>query len=362
MRISGGAKSIALLGIALALGITLIACNHIPADQEAIAPKLKIGVILPLTGKGSEYGQSAREGIEFALKKLAKEGREFELVWENDEFDVKKTVAAYHKLTKIDGIKIIIGPVGSTHVLAVAPLADKDHVLILSPAVGANDATLNHPYVYRFWEKKDNQMTRLISWVRAQDFKNILSITAQNDSPISSLEVLERHLGKTRNYFVSTDENDFRTVLMEARRVKADAIFMNVYVGQYPLVLKNYRELNIEIPVFATLIFDNQSEIEASKDLIDKIVFASHTTQTEGFKKELKDGMGLEIGIATANGHDAMLVVSKIVGASNPKLAIDNIGEIHGAMGTYRLDEHGDPTIVASLKVMERGVIRSLDN
>ncbi|OGC82032.1 MAG: hypothetical protein A2788_00655 [Candidatus Abawacabacteria bacterium RIFCSPHIGHO2_01_FULL_46_8] len=341
------------------LAFILSACASLTTDTGTAKPK--IGVILPLTGKAAEYGQSAREGIEFARQKLKAAGKEFQLIWEDDQLDPKQSVTAYHKLTKVDGVKIIIGPIGSSNVLALAPLADEQKILILSPAVGANEATAGHPYVYRFWPSKESQMLGLITWLGQQGWQNIFAITAQNDSTLSALEVLERRFGKVANRFVPPDAKDFRTILIEAKQAKTDAIFLNLFIGQFASALKNYQELGLTIPVFASIIFDNQAEIAASKDLIAEMVFASTAIYTAEFAQELNKTSGAEPGIATASGYDAMMAVAKIATAADPKAALDNIGEINGAIGKYRLDENGDPTLESSpLKILRQGKVEHL--
>jgi branched-chain amino acid transport system substrate-binding protein len=108
-----------------------------PTTKEPI----KIGVILPLTGEMANWGESMKGGIELAKDEINSKGgimgRHLEIVYEdNQACDKALTVSAFRKLINIDKVKItMVGCSGA--VLAVAPIAEENRVILLTPMASA---------------------------------------------------------------------------------------------------------------------------------------------------------------------------------------------------------------------------------
>ena len=127
--------------------ILLIICGLIWVScQKKVEEKVvKIGAILPLTGDGAKYGKSAKNGIDLAIEDINKKGgilgRQVKVIYEDSQADASKAVSAFRKIVNVEHIKFILGPLSSTEVLAVAPIANKEKVIILAPAASAPQIT-----------------------------------------------------------------------------------------------------------------------------------------------------------------------------------------------------------------------------
>ena len=66
-------------------------------------------------------------------------GRMLELVVEDSKCSAQDAITAYNKLTNVDGIKIILGTSCSGAMLGVAPLAEKDGVVLFSELASSPD-------------------------------------------------------------------------------------------------------------------------------------------------------------------------------------------------------------------------------
>ena len=115
-------KIFASLAIVVIFGvITLI--THTKTSKNTT--KIKIGVIVPLSGEGAQFGEEIKNGIEIALKQNNLRDR-FEIIYEDGKIDPKTSLSAYQKLSSLDKVNIIIGPLGPNTTLAVAPTLRKD--------------------------------------------------------------------------------------------------------------------------------------------------------------------------------------------------------------------------------------------
>ena len=95
-----------------------------------------IGWIGPLTGDAAFLGV---DSVDVAKRTFAAvsaneklHGREVRFVAEDDQYQAAKTISAYKKLVQIDHAKVIF-IITYGGMIAVAPLAEKDNVLLINP-------------------------------------------------------------------------------------------------------------------------------------------------------------------------------------------------------------------------------------
>jgi branched-chain amino acid transport system substrate-binding protein len=110
---------------------------------------LRIGVVLPLTGKMSLSGQQVLQGIQLAVN-------EFNLKTEGVELEtVVKDSASGSIESKVDKIASdpsvvgVVGPVLSDSVRKVVPIADKYHLVMITPSASSSGLADMSPYIFR---------------------------------------------------------------------------------------------------------------------------------------------------------------------------------------------------------------------
>jgi branched-chain amino acid transport system substrate-binding protein len=117
--------------------------------------EIKIGAILPLTGSAAPYGQNAQRGILLALDEINAKGGikgiKVEVIFEDSKTDPKEAVTALQKLEQVNKIRYIIGDINSAGVLAMAPIAEHDHILLLSPGASNPKISDAGEYIFRNW-------------------------------------------------------------------------------------------------------------------------------------------------------------------------------------------------------------------
>jgi len=109
--------------IALIISSLLLGSSIALGDE----PRYRIGVIVPLTGPISSFGAFIRQSIE----RVRTPGVEW--VFEDDGCDSAKTISAYRKLSDVDEISFVIGPVCASPQQALAPLLSKRERIALLP-------------------------------------------------------------------------------------------------------------------------------------------------------------------------------------------------------------------------------------
>lgn len=126
------------LQAAAASGASALAAPSLSFGQGA-AP-IKIGMVMPLTGRFASHGMSAPPGAAFAIKKInaaggikSLGGRQLEMVLVDTKGDTKVTVSETERLIVDGKVSGIIGPFSSLDALAVNPFSDQYKVPFVSP-------------------------------------------------------------------------------------------------------------------------------------------------------------------------------------------------------------------------------------
>jgi branched-chain amino acid transport system substrate-binding protein len=119
------------------VGLSLVSCAAVPAAAQE---ELKIGGIGPLSGGGTAWGLAVQRGVEMAIDEVNKAGGlkvgdktyQPKLVMFDDQYTAAGGRTAAERLINLEGVKFIIGPIGSPSALAVVPVANQAKVIVLS--------------------------------------------------------------------------------------------------------------------------------------------------------------------------------------------------------------------------------------
>ena len=138
-----------------------------------------------VTGPGETYGTVAVQAKQMASDEInaagGVNGRRLELVVEDSQCSAKDAIAAYKKLTDVDGVKIILGTSCSGAMLGAAALAEADGVILFSGLASNPDIASAGDYIFRT-QISDVQVgidTGNVLW--ADGVRNLATITETTD-------------------------------------------------------------------------------------------------------------------------------------------------------------------------------------
>ena len=158
-------QTILLMLSMLASAISFSGCGKNDESNE-----IKMGVMLALTGDSANYGNRSLHGLLWATEKINANGgindKKIKLIVEDSKSNPQDAVNAFEKLITVDNVKIVIGDIISGTTLAVAPIAEKNKILLFAP--GASNPALRNPnsasdYIFRNWtsdcKRRSNTVT-----------------------------------------------------------------------------------------------------------------------------------------------------------------------------------------------------------
>jgi len=160
---------ISLKIIILLIFISLIGLQKLYADE-----KIKIGLLLPLSGKQNDIGKSILQSVRLAINKI--DNQNIEIIPKNTKNDPMETFAAAKEL-RLEGVKIVIGPIFNNNLIYLDELDEmiflsltnkniKNPKNIISAGINASSQIQT---IMKF--KKMNSINKTIFLIPNSDFK-----------------------------------------------------------------------------------------------------------------------------------------------------------------------------------------------
>ncbi len=251
------------------LALAVLACR---GDEDPY----RIGVMESLTGAGETYGTVANRAKQMAADEINEaggiNGRKLELVVEDSQCTAKDAIAAYNKLTDVDGVKIILGTSCSGAMLGAAPLAEADGVILFSGLASNPDIAKAGDYIFRT-QISDIQVgidTGNTLW--ADGIRKLATITEATDYAEgvrrTSAAQFERRGGRVvAEERYAPDVTDFRSQLSKLFEAEPDALHLAPQSEfSAGAIVKQARELGYDGPIYAETISVGTTALEIAGD------------------------------------------------------------------------------------------------
>lgn len=238
------------------LALTIIV---LMAGCATAADPIKIGYLATLTGEGATWGQHERNGALMAVKELnAKSGllgRPVELVCYDIKGKPEDAVIAIRKMIFDDKVVAVGGSNYSGIQIAVAPIADREKIPVVSstatnPAVTVDPGTGKvRPYMFRVTYTDPYQGMIIADYLIKKCGSKKLAILgdigdAYSEGLTEFIKARATELGVEYKFWAFRNGDvDFRAQLTEAKAWGADAVALTMYYKEMGLVIKQAAEL-----------------------------------------------------------------------------------------------------------------------
>jgi len=339
------------------LGIVLLFKPKVGKVPE----KVKIGFIGPLTGDVAYIGENIKFALEIARDKINQSGgingREVELIFEDGKCDPTQAVNSANKLINIDKIFAIIGGVCSSETLAIAPLAEQNKVILISPASTNPDISKSGDYIFRVVPPDNFQAKFAAEYViNKLKIKKAAILSCLSDWCVGLKNSFKDNFIKLGGEIVSEeefkqDETDLKTQLIKIKIKNPDLIYFVAYTQSTIAGLKQIKELGINSTIFGADAWSDPIIWQSVGQLGEGAIFTEPANKNlpEWFVQEMnKKTGGNEINIYAPRAYDALMILVEAMknGNFNPEKVKNNLYQIkdfQGIADIYTFDENGDP-------------------
>ncbi len=384
-------RKLALL-LALVLVISVFtACGGDGGNGGTEGEKvIKIGVFEPFTGENGGGGFQEVLGIRYANEvyptvEINGETYKVVLVEADNKSDKTEAVTAAQSLMS-QGVSAVIGSYGSGVSIAAGEIFAESKV----PAVGASctnpQVTEGNDYYFRVCFLDPFQGTVMANYAIQNGAKTAAVITQLGDDYSSGLGAFFKdafnRLGGAGSVVAEeqfqTNQTDFKAILTNVKAANPDVIFAPSSITTAPLIIKQARELGIEVPIMGGDTWENATIIENAGADSEGIVLSTFFDEAEpatdeaasfitGFKEYLVANKQDDIIPAvSALGYDAYLTVLEAIKAANStdgtaiRDALTGVSLV-GVTGAISFDAKGDANKdMAFIKTVENGAFKFL--
>lgn len=334
-----------LLAASLISLLLFSACNDSTKTNN-----IKIGVILPETGKFGVIGEGERKGIEMAIDSLKRKfpDREIEIVFEDFASETKNAITAANRLLSVENVDAIITSTTAASE-AVSPVVDKARKIhfVISPDVQIlNKSQYNYRVYYNFNAEAD-VVSPFIQKIRPKS----ISFLASKYSSLQKLvdEKLEPDFKKAGiaildKEYVEVADKDFKNPILKIKNSSPSVWFLAPMTNQVQLYANQLKDYGVmpgdDVTLIGSFTFN-----WAPADFISTLegyYIATPAFQTfddsNFFVKAFIEKYQIRPSFDIAYAYDNALILAELLVNSKKDLssfkeAYNNLGIRYGASG-----------------------------
>lgn len=344
------------------------------SDSGGADKTVKVGGLLEMTGGSASFGISSKNGIDLAFKDINAKGgvlggKKLELVVADTKSEASEATNGMQKLISQDGVAAVIGPNQSSAVIAASAINNGAKVLGITPMGTNPDITVNpadgktRAYNYRACFIDPFQGTVMASFAYNDLGVRKAAVLVDNTSDYSkglAKFFTENFANKGGSVVIEEaflqKDTDFKSTLTKIKVANPDFIYIPGYYQEVGLIIKQARELGINVPIAGGDGWDSAKLPEiAGKAALNNTYFSSLYSSDEAsemnkkFVEEYQKEYNTKPDVFAALAYDSALLVAKAIedakSAEPAKIAeaMSKISGFKGVSGDVVFDEQHNP-------------------
>jgi branched-chain amino acid transport system substrate-binding protein len=243
------------------------------AGQAFAQEKLKIGVIVTLSGPAAALGQQVRDGVTLAIKDLGGKmaGRDVDILAVDDELKPDVAVSKVKGLLERDKVDFVVGPIFSNVLQAIHKPVTDTKTFLISPNAGPSSYAGKNCSPFFYVTSYQNDQVHEILGKVAQDrgYKRVYVMVPNYQAGKDSVAGFKLdYKGEiVEESYVPLGTLDFQVELSKIASRKPDAVFTFMPGGMGVSLVKQYSQAGLgdKIPVLSAFTVD-ESTLPAQQD------------------------------------------------------------------------------------------------
>lgn len=258
--------------------------NNGASEQSAEIP---IGAYLSLTGTTATFGTSTLNGVKMAVEEVNSgtgiDGKKINLIAEDTQSKPEEAATAVAKLIARDEVKALIGEIASSRTLAAAPTAQENKIPMVSPGSTNPEVTKKGDYIFRVCYLDQFQGEVIARFAHGSlGARKVAVITdVKNDYSVGLAEFFGEKFKSLGGEIIgeqaySEGDTDFRAQLTAIKALNPDAIIVPGYYQECGLLVKQARELNMDMPIIGGDGWDSNALVQIGGEAMNGTYFTNH--------------------------------------------------------------------------------------
>jgi branched-chain amino acid transport system substrate-binding protein len=343
---------------------------------------LVIGGIYALTGKAASFGKEVKNGADLAADEVNRVGgvggKKLVIQPEDTQSEPKYAVAAFERLLSAYRIPAAIGFITSSEALACVPVAERAHVLMITPIAGTPKLRGAGRFVFRTRESGEEQARQVAEYVFSTAGIHraaVLCETAANSAGYRAMFVDEfTKLGGSIVADLSYDESesDFRPLLTRLKALAPPAIYIPGVGTVIGRILRQASDLKLKAQYYSSAGIEDPELFAIAGDSATGVIYGApafsitdRASTTANFVAAYSRRFGEPPSPYAANSYDAvhLLAAALVDGQDGEGLRrrLLAVQDYSGASGLITFDEFGEVRKRSVLKRVRNGRFEILE-
>ncbi len=326
---------------------------------------LKVGFVGGLTGRHSDLGVSARNGVILAAEQMNKSGgingRPVMLITKDDRQDPEVAVKVDKELIE-EGAIAIIGHLTSAMSVAAVPQINKEKIVMISPTTATTELTGIDDYFLRVLSPSKSAIDKFSVYAHKTLGLRKLIVLYDLSNEAFSREWYEYFRANYKDIgsgevipetFTSGSDIKFAALAQRLLDKSPDGILIAANAIDAAVVCQQLKKLGSNIPILSSMWAMTEDFIQNAGPSAEGTVFIHwyykdfKSEPARKFRKDFKLRFGNQPNFANHFGYEAAQVLFTSLSINdNPSELRNTIikqGIFEGIQGEMKIDKYGDP-------------------
>ncbi|HXV76068.1 MAG TPA: ABC transporter substrate-binding protein, partial [Candidatus Polarisedimenticolaceae bacterium] len=359
--------------LALATGLAATACSS----------DVKIGAVISESGAVEAYGKRVRKGMELAAEEInagggLASGGQLLLVFRDDATNPERGKQVTQELIDQEGIDLIVGAVSSRVTLAIAPICEKERVLLISPSSSSPDISQAGEYIYRNYPSDIREGTSMAKFAKDLALEQVAIVAMDDEFGRGLREVFtQQYEGRSRQVIGSFEFDggaaEFDAIVTQVTALAPDGIYLVGYENEVSQLLTELRAAEVAA-VIMTSSAVTPNLVQLAGAATDNVVFPQTTFDLDSdapsvaaFVTAYRQKYDEDPDPYAAHGYDAVKVLAEAINSvegSHPddvRIGLNGIQDYDGAAGKTTFDKNGDVVRHPRIMIFRNGAAMPYD-
>jgi len=355
--------------------LTFIIAFLISTPCLAEKHEVKIGVLTPLSGPRADAGEFQQNGALLALEHLVENNEEsshsLKLIYDDTRYEPRAALTAYQSQRTLHNISYFIGPYGSSEVMAVAPVSERDGALLLLPGAQSDEISTAGTRIFRFIHNASQEAPFFARFIADRIGNEELCIAA------ASTAFTAPYIQRFKTEFTSAEKRvarveefevhltDFRSMLLRLKSLCDSHILILGTPLNTAHILRQASDINFKpkwygLGVEGPELFELPNEI--SRGLLYPYSFdsESYLPAVSKFKEAYISRFGSKPDAVAANTYDSLILLNACLSkvGDKPDRVAECLYATHdyqGVSGAFSIDQNGNAVRELFIKKIQGG-------
>ncbi len=264
--------------VVAAVGFLVVAFAPPARAKEAV----KVGAILSVTGPASFLGAPEARTLQMLVADLnAKggvDGRRIDLVVKDSGGSPEKAISFARQLVDEEKVLAIIGPSTSGESIAVKPIAQEGKTILLSCAAAEVITTPVAPWVFKVAPKDSFAADVIFRRMKRMGITRIGLLSSNTGFGKAGKEQVERRAAEHGIQVAASEvydkaATDLTAEVTKLKAAKVQAVLNWSIEPAQSIVIKNVRQIGLEVPIFQSHGFANVQYARAAGAAAEGVLF-----------------------------------------------------------------------------------------